>query len=769
MKKNKDRFFSNRDARILYLSSNGRCVTCGALLEGDWEADHIIPYSKGGATSINNGQALCKACNRKKGASTKMNTVRPIKSFDPNRIKLITPRSWQSRFAESVLNEFLTGKRDFLCEAVPAGGKTFASLRVASMMMDQNIIQQVIVVAPTDYLRDQWVRKSWEMAGISLKAFEIDARTGRLVMNDDYCGVVTTYAQVAAGSNADVLFSMGRQKPTLVIFDEIHHCGEEKTWGSGVQSAFWARGGENLFYRLSISGTPFRSDNERIPFVDYEKIYITKDDGTMQVQWASKPNFKYRYVDALMDDEVVREVTFRMETGKFSWQSNVGEFSGREFRDIAFDDELDDSLWNERYRTAVRPINELTGKASDFVTEVLLKANNELNNYRRQHLHLNAGGLVLVEDTDAANFVGDLLTTITGEKAVIVHNGIADARTLIENFSEDKTRWIVSIRMVSEGVDIPRLRVAVYLSSYKTQLFFLQFVGRVTRWVKTLPTIDKDGSPLGQPATVFIPADPELVKYARELQEDIKTYLRMKMARLESDGNSGISGLRVNSEYQWLNATDAEDKAEGHHAAAGYAEANPEEFSEIDEFRNRFQILRNAPRASVKGIMQYVQNRQTNTSNTENNQAGELRHLLAVQKMVEDDNQNQQDGWGSVQSKAPAKKNQDMRSALSKMVPRLAATIVKAELLRGGGLLNQWQKSLLRKDEIDLEFDENNRLSQKLTAHMARMINAALNKYQGVDTKNANNEQIEERMRLLADWEDEINSGKTPLIPSMTD
>ena len=178
--------------------------------------------------------------------------ARSTKSFDPNRIKSITPRSWQARFAESALSEFLAGKRDFLCEAVPAGGKTFASLRIASMMMEQGIIAQVVVVAPTDYLRDQWVRKSWEMGGISLKAFEVDARTGRLVMNDDYCGVVTTYAQVAANANADVLFSMGRQKSTLVIFDEVHHCGEEKTWGSGIQAAFWARGGENLFYRLSI-------------------------------------------------------------------------------------------------------------------------------------------------------------------------------------------------------------------------------------------------------------------------------------------------------------------------------------------------------------------------------------------------------------------------------------------------------------------------------------------------------------------------------------
>ena len=768
MDKDPRRFFTNREARVLYLTSGGICSVCGEPLGEDWESDHVIPHSKGGKTIFNNGQAICKKCNREKGA--KMKASISTKSFDPKKAKAITPRTWQSRFVEGVLASFLAGQHDFLCEAVPAGGKNFGTLLAARMMIEQGIVDQVIVVAPTDYLRDQWIRKSWEMGGVSLKSFEIDPRTGRQVINDDYCGVVTTYAQVSSGSNADVLFGMGRTKPTLVIFDEVHHCGEEKSWGSGVQSAFWARGGENLFYRLSISGTPFRSDNERIPFVNYEKKYITRDDGTLEVQWASKPDFQYRYVDALMDDEVVREVTFRMETGKFSWKSNVGESSGKEFIDVDFEDELDEMLWNERYRTAVRPINEVTGKASNFVTEILTKANNELSLYRDHRLHPHAGGLVLVEDKEAAEFVGELLTNLTGEKAVIVHNGIADARTMIENFSEDSSRWIVSIRMVSEGVDIPRLRVAVYLSSFKTQLFFLQFVGRVTRWMRSLPLVDIDGAPLGQSATVFIPADPELVKYARELQEEINAYIRMKMARLGPGGNGGS---KIDSEYAWINATEAEDQAEGHHAAGGYAEAQPDEFPEIDEFKNRFQILRNATRASVKGIMQYVRNQQPGTAASANDPTSgqpfnEREHLNAVQAMVERDKQNQKDGWGSIQSKAPAKKNQDLRRAVSKMVPHLAATIVKGEIMRGN-LINSWQKKTLLQLGIRLEIGEDYRLSPELTSHMVKMIHSALNKYQGVDTKNANNDQIAERMRLMADWEDEIASGKVPSIPNVTD
>lgn len=764
MNKDSRRYFTNRDARVLYVASGGKCARCGLPLGTDWESDHIIPHSKGGTTIVENGQALCKRCNREKGAG--MDNSKAYKSSVAKNIK---PRNWQTKFVEEVLKKYQTGKRDFLCEAVPAGGKTFGALLAASMMFDQGIVEQLIVVAPTDYLRDQWVRKAWGMAGFSLKPFETDPRTGMPVLNDDYCGVVTTFAQIASGSNPDILLGLGRRKPTLVIFDEVHHCGEEKTWGSGIISAFWDRGGENIFYRLSISGTPFRSDNERIPFVDYEKKYVPRDDGTIEVQWVSQPDFRYRYVDALMDDEIVREVTFRMETGKFSWKSNVGVFTGSQFTDVDFNDELDDLLWNERYRTAVNPQNEATGGPSKFVVEILTKANEELTMYRNRQLHPNAGGLVLVEDKEAAELVGAILSNLTREETIVVHNGVADARELIEQFDNNTKRWIVSIRMVSEGVDIPRLRVAVYLSHFKTQLFFLQFVGRVTRWMKNLPITDAEGVPLGQSATIFIPADPELVKYARELQDEINAYIRMKMERF---GGGGTGGTRIQSEYEWINATEAQDDAEGHHAAGGYAEAQPDEFAEIDEFRNRFQILRHASRGGVKGIMQYARQGHAtgeaeSTDTTAAQEYEEKAHLDAIRAMVTRDMQNAQDGWGSTQSKAPAKRNLDLRGSVQKMVPRLAVKLVKAELLRGG-YLTPWFKGNMQRDGIHLEIDENNRLPSNLTAHMAKMLHAALRKIQNVDAKHANNDQLEERRRILADWEADVVSGKVPYIPNIT-
>ena len=685
----------------------------------------------------------------------------PIPGYKPESARPVTPRDWQSRFAEKVLSKFQTGERNFLCESVPAGGKTFGSLRVAQLMFEQRIVEQLIVVAPTDYLRDQWIRKAWEMAGFALKEIQVDPRTGRMLLTDEYCGVVTTYAQIS--TNVDRLFAFGRAKQTLVIFDEIHHCGEEKNWGSGVMSAFWKDGADKLFYRLSISGTPFRTDNDRMPFVDYEKKYIDKPDGTLDVQWVSRPDFTYTYLDALMDDDVVREVTFRMEKGKFSWKSNVGDFAGQQLTNIDFVDELDEALWNERYKTAVNPLG-------DYVREILIKANDELTLYRTEKRHPNAAGLVLVEDKKAAEIIGEVLYKIVGEKPIVVHDEVPDARGMIEQFSTsdpknpgESKRWIVSIRMVSEGVDIPRLRIAVYLSRFKTQLFFLQFIGRVTRWVKELPLTDPDGRPLGQPATVYIPADPELMTYARELQDAVEHYIKLRMERTAV----GVLGNPLPSEYEWINATEADEAAEGHHAAGGYAEVTPDEYPEIDRFKDRFQILRHAPRAGVKGMMQYLRQADgQQPSQTSSDQNKEDIHLAAVLTMVDRDQKNTEDGWG-MQPKAPAKENKDLRKAVQTMVNRLALRLVKAELSRGS-ILAPLTMARLSDSGIRLEIDENGKMPQALAAEMAKSIHAALKRVQGVDAKNAKNDQLEERRKILADWEAELLSDKLPQITYLT-
>jgi hypothetical protein len=65
--------------------------------------------------------------------------------------------------------------------------------------------------------------------------------------------------------------------------------------------------------------------------------------------------------------------------------------------------------------------------------------------------------------------------------------------------------------MVSEGVDIPRLRVGVYATTARTELFFRQVVGRFIR--RTL-------APDRQMSYLLLPADPQLKRLAAQVEEE---------------------------------------------------------------------------------------------------------------------------------------------------------------------------------------------------------------------------------------------------------
>ena len=77
----------------------------------------------------------------------------------------------------------------------------------------------------------------------------------------------------------------------------------------------------------------------------------------------------------------------------------------------------------------------------------------------------------------------------------------------ISAFSAGTSRWLVAVRMVSEGVDVPRLAVGVYATSASTPLFFAQVIGRFVRSRRP-----------GETASVFLPSVPNLLLLASEME-----------------------------------------------------------------------------------------------------------------------------------------------------------------------------------------------------------------------------------------------------------
>ncbi len=183
-------------------------------------------------------------------------------------------RGWQRR----ALVKYLAAKpRDFLAVATPGSGKTAFALRVAGELLTERTVDKITVVVPTEHLKIQWAQAA-ARSGIALdpKFSNSNAQTSA-----EYHGVVVTYAQVASHPTRHRVRTENHR--TLVVFDEIHHGGDAKSWGEAIQEAFG-----DATRRLSLTGTPFRSDDAAIPFVSYAP------DGGRDDALAGRPHLRLR-------------------------------------------------------------------------------------------------------------------------------------------------------------------------------------------------------------------------------------------------------------------------------------------------------------------------------------------------------------------------------------------------------------------------------------------------------------------------------------------
>jgi superfamily II DNA or RNA helicase len=404
-------------------------------------------------------------------------------------VRSVRLRPWQKRALDRLA---ASGAPDFLAVATPGAGKTTFALCAAVHDVAGNPGRGVVVVAPTSHLKVQWADAAARF-GLHLEP-RWSPSGGRLPA--DVHGVVTTYQQVA--SSPDALRPVAGR--SLVILDEIHHAGDDRAWGESVRRAF-----EPAPRRLALSGTPFRSDTRAIPFVRY-------------VGDEAVPDFEYGYADALADGRVVRPVYFPRINGFMEWIAPDGSAQA-----AAFDDALDRARTAQRLRTAL----SLEG---EWLATVLLQANERLAALRRQQP--DAGGLVIAADQEHAQGIADLLRYRCGVRAAVAVSDDPLSSTRIARFAAGTDPWIVAVRMVSEGVDIPRLRVGVYATTTTTELFFRQAVGRFVRWTRGVPR---------QKAYLFIPDDLRLRTWATQIADA----RRHSLHRPQRDGDEPGDGAAL--------------------------------------------------------------------------------------------------------------------------------------------------------------------------------------------------------------------------------
>jgi superfamily II DNA or RNA helicase len=484
------RRFNAAERVTLYLAADGNCQRCGTPLQAGWHGDHIEPYSLGGPTDVINGQALCPTCNLKKG-TTVANGL----------------REWQNHARDLFLSQ---PKRDFMVAATPGAGKTWFSLTLAKLLIDEGTAERIVVVVPTDALRQQWADVA-EKVGVSLKPVSCPDDYDK----DGYHGCVVTYAQAARGVGAQLIRRITR-RPTIAILDEIHHAGESRAWGDGLTDAL-----QHAIHRIALTGTPWRKDSTSpIPFVTYDA------NGKVKVDYA------YEYGTAVSDG-VCRRIEFHAYDGEAKWV-DCGKISssalGSNLAEIDVSAVLD---------TVLQP-------NQPWMPALLAQADRALDELRTEVP--DAGGLVVAHEMYHARAYAEILRHVTGQEPTIVLSDDPDAKDHIEQFRDSTSKWLVAVRMVSEGVDIKRLAVGVYATKIRTPLFFRQVAGRFVRVRK--------GEEFN--ARLYIPAVPALMDHAREIEEELRHQLAVEFEReRKAREDAGYGQGAFDFERQPLSATEA--------------------------------------------------------------------------------------------------------------------------------------------------------------------------------------------------------------------
>ncbi len=389
-------------------------------------------------------------------------------------------RDWQHEALKLYLKCVADNKKKcLLWEATPGAGKTTAALKVCKHQIKFAGAERIIVVVPTNHLKLQWARAAQKI-GFDL---DIDFKARQRKLVKDFQGMVLSYQQIGMNPKHFARFSPN----AIVVLDEVHHSADGLTWGNALRAAIG-----NAKFLLCLSGTAFRSDNSKIPFIHYDENGI------------SQPDYSYTYTQAIRD-AVCRPTVFFTYGGEVAWSE------GKEQTSVTFNDALDSKRSTKRLKAALDP-------DSGWIEPLIKDAHEMLVETRK--VDSRAGGLLVASSQRHARSLAKVIQKVSGTKPVVVLSEDKTSSKKIKNFESSNDCWLVACNMVSEGVDIPRLRVGIYATTIRTKMYFRQFLGRIVR--RTLFPTDK------QTAFCYLPADPWLAHLAAEIEEEQRHCITVK-------------------------------------------------------------------------------------------------------------------------------------------------------------------------------------------------------------------------------------------------
>jgi superfamily II DNA or RNA helicase len=376
-------------------------------------------------------------------------------------------RNWQSECIAQALEHFET-RSHFFCQATPGAGKTTMSTELAAKLYEDGKVDFVLCFSPSISVSNGF------HAALS-KRFDrrFDGKVGAI-------GGTYTYQSMAYLN--DEFWQIFDHHKVLVIFDEIHHCSgrseeDSNSWGEKILQHVKNK----ATYTLALSGTPWRSDNTA--------IVLSKETPPIEC------DYQYSLFRAVQDNVCRKPKVVLIDNEKLILSTS--KIKSKHFTSIS-------NLLNEPSVNYNLILND-----SKAILYLLKMGCEKLGAIRKESR--DAGGLIVASSVSHAEMILKVLTQELGQSAVLVSYKVPDAHQIIDRFRDSGIQWIVSVGMISEGTDIPRLQVCCHLSNIKTELYFRQVLGRILR-VSNAPN---------QEAWLYTFAEHKLMEYARQIEKDI--------------------------------------------------------------------------------------------------------------------------------------------------------------------------------------------------------------------------------------------------------
>jgi superfamily II DNA or RNA helicase len=506
------RNFTNKQRDAIRVADGNVCQSCGALLnKSNYHADHVHAYANGGQTVIENGQALCASCNLAKSDKPYIPKQRKGLPKLPSE-PLIPLYKWQLQFRDAVEQSL-----DAINANVTVGaGKTFATLSAYQSVLAKRFARPLLIVAaPRINLLDGWQESALEKCGLSLKIGS-DIDTIPDIEAGYIHGLLFTYQAIA--QNPDRIASLCNRFDVVMVRDECQWISESNTWG-----ATFADCTSKAKFHIGLTGTPFRSaENEKLWGFKYSEDKVVTD-------------FTYDYLDGLRDG-INPKLNWSSLGGSIAWQDETpdGIRSKSESR-FGEDEQTDQTgkyaeleLMNKRLRAATYASERLL---SSFLVEMIEQADAELSEIRKTHV--DAGGVISAQSQKAAKRIVQMLRS-RGRLCELVVSDDSGHKENLRAFKNSDSEWLVSVDMLKEGTDIPRLRVAVLASCTVTSRQVIQMVGRILRVYQGI-------SAQAQPVMVYLPMDPRLVKIMSNFGDGCD--IKRKTSSGSEGGGSGGDGV----------------------------------------------------------------------------------------------------------------------------------------------------------------------------------------------------------------------------------